>query len=179
MKSGVRKSGWPMPRLMMSRPCAISALARANTAKAFSSPMRSKAEIVRSMAFPSSFMDFRAALQPIPTANAIRPGDGLSVPILAVAPDLQFRHPHHLEDHGDRPADQQEAVERRDRPDQAVTTNRPRIAVSERRVVFEGELKRIGAQNFYSGSAVIGRPYADLGDMGHHQSSHRDCQQRS
>src|SRR5262249_9004868 len=50
MKSGVRKSGWPMPRLMMSRPCAISALARASTAKAFSSPMRSKAWIVRSMA---------------------------------------------------------------------------------------------------------------------------------
>src|SRR5437870_3240879 len=49
MKSGVRKSGWPMPRLMISRPCAISALARASTAKAFSSPMRSKAAMVRSM----------------------------------------------------------------------------------------------------------------------------------
>src|SRR5207245_4076598 len=49
MKSGVRKSGWPMPRLMMSRPCATSALARASTAKAFSSPMRSKAAMVRSM----------------------------------------------------------------------------------------------------------------------------------
>jgi hypothetical protein len=35
---------------MMSRPCAMSAFARASTAKAFSSPMRSKAEIVRSMA---------------------------------------------------------------------------------------------------------------------------------
>src|ERR1700722_15578303 len=41
-----------MPRLMMSRPCAASALARANTAKAFSSPMRSKAGTVFSMAFP-------------------------------------------------------------------------------------------------------------------------------
>src|SRR5664279_4006360 len=50
MKSGVRKSGWPMPRLMMSRPCAIRALARASTAKAFSSPMRSKAAIVFNMA---------------------------------------------------------------------------------------------------------------------------------
>src|SRR5262245_14717433 len=49
IKSGVRKSGCPMPRLMMSRPCAASALARASTAKAFSSPMRSKAAIVRSM----------------------------------------------------------------------------------------------------------------------------------
>src|SRR5688572_15795451 len=46
MWSGVRKSGWPMPRLMMSRPCAASALARASTAKAFSSPMRSKAATV-------------------------------------------------------------------------------------------------------------------------------------
>ncbi len=33
----------------MSRPCATSALARASTAKAFSSPIRSKAAIVRSM----------------------------------------------------------------------------------------------------------------------------------
>src|SRR6185312_4490671 len=50
MKSGVRKSGWPMPRLMMSRPCAASALARASTAKAFSSPIRSKAAMVFIMA---------------------------------------------------------------------------------------------------------------------------------
>src|SRR5437870_11564950 len=52
MKSGVRKSGWPMPRLMLSRPCAARALARASTAKAFSSPMRSKAAMVRSMGRP-------------------------------------------------------------------------------------------------------------------------------
>src|SRR5690242_19788144 len=38
-----------MPRLMMSRPFATSALARASTAKAFSSPIRSKAAIVRSI----------------------------------------------------------------------------------------------------------------------------------
>src|SRR5215831_2534011 len=49
IKSGVRKSGCPMPRLIMSRPCAASALARASTAKAFSSPIRSKAAIVRSI----------------------------------------------------------------------------------------------------------------------------------
>src|ERR1700685_3170167 len=52
MKSGVRKSGWPMPRLMMSRPCDINCMARASTAKAFSSPIRSKAAMVFSMAFP-------------------------------------------------------------------------------------------------------------------------------
>src|SRR5262245_18537889 len=54
MKSGVRKSGWPMPRLMISRPWATRALARASTAKAFSSPMRSKAGTVFSMGWPWS-----------------------------------------------------------------------------------------------------------------------------
>src|SRR5579885_523581 len=49
MKSGVRKSGWPIPRLMMSRPWAASTLARASTAKAFSSPIRSKAAAVFSI----------------------------------------------------------------------------------------------------------------------------------
>src|SRR4051812_35707438 len=38
-----------MPRLMTSLPEAANAVARASTAKAFSSPMRSKAEIVWSM----------------------------------------------------------------------------------------------------------------------------------
>src|SRR5262245_52664781 len=38
-----------MPRLMISRPCAASWVARASTANAFSSPMRSKAATVRSM----------------------------------------------------------------------------------------------------------------------------------
>ncbi len=36
-------SGWPMPRLITSRPWAARAWARARTAKAFSSPMREKA----------------------------------------------------------------------------------------------------------------------------------------
>src|SRR5262249_5503800 len=40
-------------RLMMSRPCAASVVARASTAKAFSSPMRSKAAMVLSMSDPS------------------------------------------------------------------------------------------------------------------------------
>src|SRR6202011_5829657 len=46
MCSGVRKSGWPMPRLMMSRPADCSSVARARTANAFSSPIRSKPAIV-------------------------------------------------------------------------------------------------------------------------------------
>src|SRR6202046_5774650 len=40
---GVLKPGWPMPRLMMSRPWRCNSAALASTAKAFSSPMRSKA----------------------------------------------------------------------------------------------------------------------------------------
>src|SRR6202049_4521634 len=54
MWGGVEKSGWPMPRLTMSRPCAESAVARASTAKAFSSPMRSKAATVFSMGSPGA-----------------------------------------------------------------------------------------------------------------------------
>src|ERR1700754_3394152 len=102
MKSGVRKSGWPMPRLMTSRPCAISALARASTAKAFSSPIRSKAEMVRSMAFPVAFVGSKFAL----------PGAPASIAALGAPGDLEFGHAHDLEDHCDRPADQQQAVER-------------------------------------------------------------------
>src|SRR5262249_51391127 len=63
--------GWPMPRLMMSRPCAASAVARASTAKAFSSPMRSNAAMVCSMC--ASLPDcptFRPALQPITGGKA-------------------------------------------------------------------------------------------------------------
>src|SRR5258707_712803 len=74
MKSGVRKSGWPMPRLMMSRPCDMSCMARASTAKAFSSPIRSKAAMVLSMAFPA-FLVSRAVQQNRPSnANAPAPG---------------------------------------------------------------------------------------------------------
>src|SRR5215208_6759855 len=50
MCGGVGKSGWPMPRLMMSRPRDASSVARASTAKAFSSPMREKAGTMGSMA---------------------------------------------------------------------------------------------------------------------------------
>src|SRR5580704_17592910 len=74
MKSGVRKSGCPMPRLMMSRPCAISCMARASTAKAFSSPIRSKAAMVFSMAFPA-FLVGGAVQQNRPSnANAANAG---------------------------------------------------------------------------------------------------------
>src|SRR5205085_3140846 len=136
MWSGVRKSGWPMPRLMMSRPCAASALARASTAKAFSSPMRSKAAMVRSMACPC-IEDMRLISPSAhPDASGISGGerDG-SAFILVVAPDLQFGHPHHLEDDGDRPADQQQPVERGDWPHQAAAFGGDGIAVAERGVV--------------------------------------------
>src|SRR6202008_1001013 len=108
MNSGVRKSGWPMPRLIMSRPWAMSALARANTAKAFSSPIRSKAAMVLSiLAFPQAFLSLSAAQ----FAGSRRPA---STGLPLVPTDLNVGQFHHLEDDGDRPADQQQAVERRD-----------------------------------------------------------------
>src|SRR4051812_42044180 len=45
-----------MPRLMMSRPLRARSVARARTAKAFSSPMRPKAGTMGSMAFPGGFL---------------------------------------------------------------------------------------------------------------------------
>src|SRR5262249_40160882 len=135
MKSGVRKSGWPIPRLMMSRPCAASALARASTAKAFSSPMRSKAAMVRSMAYsPVSLPPFA------PAAAAASTGA-----ILTIAADRQLGHTHHLEDHGDRPSDQQQPVERDDRAEQPPAVNRQRVAVAERGVVLERKLELVRA----------------------------------
>src|SRR3954467_4296838 len=104
-----------MPRLITSRPCAINALARASTAKAFSSPMRSKAAMVLSMAS-------------LP-GTAFAPAAGAASTIaFVVAPDLQLRHPHNLEKDRDRPADQEQPVERRDRSNQAVTADRDGVA---------------------------------------------------
>src|ERR1700758_1759302 len=105
MKSGVRKSGWPMPRLMMSRPWAASALARASTAKAFSSPIRSKAAIVFSMAFPRRFLTLFAAAAAAPSTAFAGPTD------------LDLGELHDFEDNGDRDADQQKPVERHHRSD--------------------------------------------------------------
>src|SRR6185312_10578520 len=101
MKSGVRKSGCPIPRLMMSRPCAASALARASTAKAFSSPICSKAAMVRSMN--------------VLVVRVLKISG--SIGRLLAATELHLGHAHHLEDDGHRPANQQEPVERRDRTD--------------------------------------------------------------
>src|SRR5438128_857481 len=77
MNSGVLKSGCPMPRLMTSRPCAINALARANTAKAFSSPIRSKAAMVRSMEHSNCLC---GAISPILEAKSNRLPDRLRAP---------------------------------------------------------------------------------------------------
>src|ERR1043165_605741 len=107
MCSGVRKSGWPMPRLMMSRPCAASALARASTANAFSSPMRSNAAMVFSMDFPRFGLVHGCAAAPAAASTGPFP-----------AADLQFGHAHDLEDDGNRPPDQQQTIERGDRSDQ-------------------------------------------------------------
>src|SRR3954465_5750204 len=88
MCSGVRKSGCPMPRLMMSRPCAASAFARASTAKAFSSPMRSKAAMVFSMG-PGSCRRKRGRSSPDQTGK-IKPLQSVlaAEPAADIAPDL-------------------------------------------------------------------------------------------
>jgi hypothetical protein len=49
---GVAKSGWPMPRLMIERPLASSALARASTSKALSVPSRAMRPAMVSEAMP-------------------------------------------------------------------------------------------------------------------------------
>src|SRR3984957_11700425 len=71
MKSGVRKSGWPMPRLMMSRPCAARCMARASTVKAFSSPMRSKAATVLSIGISPGILPGNSAETP-PQCKPVR-----------------------------------------------------------------------------------------------------------
>src|SRR5438128_8347698 len=153
-----------MPRLMMSRPCWLSAVARASTAKAFSSPIRSKSATVRSIGVSSSVVipGRRAGGEPgihnhkrseFARPGVMDPGSrGLwrlgrddtegSAFLLVIQPgDPHLGHAHHLEDDRDRPTDQQQAVERRDRPDQPFARARNRIAVAERGVILEGELK--------------------------------------
>src|SRR3954470_10200140 len=175
MCSGVLKSGWPMPRLMMSRPWAASAFARASTAKAFSSPMRSKFATVFSMAFPS----FR---RPLPASGSEQSSTACAIAsalVLVIQPfDLHLGHAHHLEDDRNRPADQQQAVERRDRADQALALGRHRIAVAEGGVVLERELERCRGAEMDTGEIIVERPHADLADMRDHQADHRDSEQR-
>src|SRR5690242_10870602 len=93
-----------MPRLMTSRPWAASALARASTANAFSSPIRSNAAIVLSIANSSLVCSDSAGVQ---TQSST------TISFLA---ELQFRHAQHFKDYRDRPTDQQQAIERSDRP---------------------------------------------------------------
>ena len=72
----------------MSRPCAASAFARASTAKAFSSPMRSKFGTVFSMAFPQfSFFFFPSPLVGEGgREQSERPGEGaLKLPLSRLA----------------------------------------------------------------------------------------------
>src|SRR3954452_23685359 len=98
MCSGVRKSGWPIPRLMMSCPCAASALAQASTAKAFSSPMRSKAAIVFGMG-PGSCEAVKTACSSPDRRRKIKPDQryrlscggsvGAAEPAADIAPDLR------------------------------------------------------------------------------------------
>src|SRR5262249_17053696 len=138
MCSGVRKSGWPMPRLTMSRPCAASAVARASTAKAFSSPIRSKAEIVFSMRFPACVI--RA--EPFSEAD--------------------LRHPHHFKDDGNGPSDQQEPVERHHRPDQPPAFGGDNVAIAQRHIILEGEFEAGEVRRRNIGESQKSRPEPDF-----------------
>src|ERR1043165_9178103 len=139
MCSGVLKSGWPMPRLMMSRPCAASAFARASTAKAFSSPMRSKFATVFSMAVPRMVF-FAPELSASGRENQI--GGGPSGVRGQVAQRAR-RGAQNLENHRGRPAEQEHAVHRRDRAEHAPLRVRENVAIAERRVVDEGEIEAV------------------------------------
>src|SRR3954451_22055320 len=152
MCSGVLKSGWPMPRLMMSRPCATSAFARASTAKAFSSPIRSKSATVRSIGV-SFFSFFNLS----PQAGERKAACAIALAlVLVIQPrDLHLGHAHHLEDDRDRPADQEQTVERGDRADQALALGRHRIAVAQRRVILERELERRRGAETDSGEIIV------------------------
>src|SRR5215217_4986447 len=145
MKSGVRKSGCPIPRLIMSRPCAASALARASTAKAFSSPIRSNADTVRSMLLPTPLMP-RLCFY--------------SRCVLVLAAYLKLGHAHDLENDGDRPADQQQAVEGNDRAQQTPRLRWQRVAVAERGVILERKFERANLVDDDSGRGEIPGPDA-------------------
>src|SRR6478735_788254 len=73
-------------------------------------------------------------------------------------PDLQFGHAHDLENDGDRPADQEQSVERGNRPHQPVALAGDRVAVAERSVVLERELERAGLFGFDPGPGVVAGP---------------------
>src|SRR3954451_7789137 len=158
MKSGVRKSGCPIPRLMMSRPCAASALARASTVKAFSSPMRSNAAMVFSIGSPLSLkFDFAGSL-----ARS-------SIACAALArTELQFGHAHHLENHRDRPADQQQAVERGDWAGEPPSFPRHGVAVTQRRIVLESKFESVDVFHLEAEPIEVAGPDADLNGVRAH-----------
>ena len=122
---GERVSRAPAPRRRSPRRCGRSS------------------RTVFSMAFPrsSSLVGERdiAAV----TGDGCAPQPSLSSrPSPRAGANLHLGHAHHLEDDRDRPADQQQPVERRDRADQAASLRRHRIAVAERGVVLEREFER-------------------------------------
>jgi len=55
--------------------------------------------------------------------------------------ESQFSHPHDLDDDRNRPADQQQAIERPDPPDEAIAIGRQGVAISECRIVLEREFE--------------------------------------
>src|SRR5262249_17389794 len=75
MCSGVEKSGWPIPRLIIERPCASSALARASTSNADSVPSRPMRPAICNMLAPPLAM---------PPSISITAGDCQEAPALSL-----------------------------------------------------------------------------------------------
>ena len=123
----------------MSRPCAASAL---------------RARQHREGVFLADAVEVRDGFQHGVSSSRVSVGSGIAASggdqlgrVLVVQPaDLHLGHAHDLEDDRDRPADQQQPVERRDRPDQPLALRRHGIAVAERGVVLEGEFERLAVR---------------------------------
>src|SRR4029077_6394061 len=87
-------------------------------------------------------------------------------------------HAHDFEDHRHRPAGQRQAVERRDKADQAVAGNRQGIAIAERRIILEGKFDKSRVVELQRDPGVVAGPHRDIGNMGAHKGEQRDEEQR-
>lgn len=79
----------------------------------------------------------------------------------------------HLENDRRRPAKQQHAIHRRHRSEQAPSHDRRDIAITERRVVDESEIEKIGAFGRCIDLPISDRPDDHLCHVRSHQHQHR------
>src|SRR3954468_21734999 len=88
--------------------------------------------------------------------------------------DLDVRHFQHFKDDRNRPADQQEPVERGDWSDQTEALRSHRVAVAERGVVLEREFERSSLFGFDTGQGIARGPHRNFDEMRQHQYKHRN-----